>query len=157
MAKVRATRNDTSEKLLGKNILVFLNYGEGATEESPVWALVGGQRDASYTDSADEIDVTDKNSDGYGDAEPGTKTIELSLELIVKTSDDTITQLREAYDEDEAVDLLRWAKDGRSIRNWYSITGLEETGAYDDAAVLTVTLKGKGKPTYTDQMADPRG
>lgn len=156
MAKTRPVRAVEQEKLLGKNVLVFLNYGEGATEESPVWSLIGGQRDASYNDSADEIDVSDKNSSGYGDSEPGMKTIELTVEMIVKTNDDTVNELRDAYDNDEAVDILRWSKNGRSIRNWYIITGLEESATYDDAAILSVTLKGKGKPTYTEQMEDPR-
>lgn len=157
MAKTRPVRSVEQEKLLGRNVLAFLNYGEGATEAAPIWALIGGQRDASYNDSADEIDVSDKNSSGYGDSEPGMKTIELTIELIVKTNDETVNELRDAYDNDEAVDILRWSKNGRSIRNWYIITGLEESATYDDAAILSVTLKGKGKPTYTEQMEDPRG
>ena len=61
-----------------------------------------------------------------------------------------------AYDADEPVDILRWAKDGRSIRNWYSITNLEESAAHDDACILSLTLKGKGAPTYIESMEDPR-
>lgn len=157
MAKVRATKEATETKLLGKNVLVFLNYGENATYDNPVYALLGGQRSADYSVSAEEIDTTDKTSGGYGDAEPGLKTIELSMELIVKPDDEAVNALYEAFEADEAVDILRWAKDGRSIRNWYSITSLEESAAYDDAAILSITLKGKGAPTYTEDMEDPRG
>ena len=49
MAKVRPTRSATADKLVGKNVLVYINYGEGATEASPVWCLIGGQRGACVT------------------------------------------------------------------------------------------------------------
>ena len=67
MAKVRPLKPATEAKLLGKNVLAFLNFGETATFASPVWALLGGQRSADFSSSADEIDLTDKTSDGYGD------------------------------------------------------------------------------------------
>ena len=55
MVAVRPKMKSTSEKLLGKNVLVFLNYGEAASEESPKWTLIGGQRSADYSASAEEI------------------------------------------------------------------------------------------------------
>ena len=66
-------------------------------------------------------------------------------------------ELWAAFEADEPVHLLRWSKNGRSIINWYSITSMEETAAHDDAAVLSVTLKGKGAPKTQDAMEDPRG
>ena len=156
MAKTRPTMAEQAGSLLGKNVLLFLNYGEGATESAPVWALIGGQRSADYSSSAEEIDTTDKTSGGYGDSEPGLKTVELTTEIIVKKGDETIAALQEAYEASEPVDILRWAESGRSIRNWYTIISLEESAAHDDACILSLSLKGKGKPTYTDDMADPR-
>ncbi len=156
MANVRPVRPEVNEKLLGKNVLVFLNYGESATEAAPVWALLGGQRSASFTASAEEIDVSDKTSGGYGETLPGLKTTELEMELVIKTNDETVAQLYEAFDAGEAVDILRWAKNGRSIRNWYSITEMNEEAAHEDGAILTVSLKGLGQPTYTEDMEDPR-
>lgn len=157
MAKVRPTRATTEEKLLGKDVKVFLNYGENASYESPVWALIGGQRSSNYAATADEIDLTDKTDDGYGDAAPGVKGTELTLELLVKPQDETVKQLYDAQEDDEPVDILRWAKNGRSVRNWYSIISLEESDPYDDACVLTINLRGKGKPIHTEGMEDPRG
>ena len=49
MAKVRPTRSVTVDKLVGKNVLVYINFGEGATEAAPVWTLIGGQRSASLS------------------------------------------------------------------------------------------------------------
>lgn len=156
MAKVRPNLPAGELKLLGKYVLAFLNFGEAATFETPVWALIGGQRSADWTSSASEVDLTDKTSDGYGDADQGTKSTELTMELIVKPKDEAVQQLYAAHDLGEAVDILRWAKDGRSVRNWYAITEISETASYDDAAILSITLKGKGAPTYTEEMPDPR-
>lgn len=157
MAKVRPVMPIDEIKLLGKNVLAFLNFGELATEAAPKWAFLGGQRSADWTSSASEVDLTDKGSDGYGDTDQGTKSTEMAVELIVKPKDEAVQQLYAAHDLGEPVDILRWAKDGRSIRNWYAITEISETAAYDDAAILSLTLKGKGAPTYTENMADPRG
>lgn len=156
MTGQRPKRKETDEKLLGKNVLVFLNYGDAATELAPKWALIGGQRSADYSATAEEIDVTDKTSGGYGDAEAGLKSTELSLELIVKPADETVKELWKAFEADEAVHILRWSKNGRSVINWYSITSMEETAGYDDAAILSVTLKGKGAPKTEDKVSDPR-
>jgi len=156
MAATRPLKAAEEAKLLGKNVLVFLNYGESATEAVPVWALLGGQRSADFSSSADEIDLTDKTSGGYGDAEQGVKSTEISTELIVKPNDSAVAELYKAHDNGEAVDILRWAKNGRSIRNWYAITEISESAAYDDAAILTLTLKGCGAPKFVEDMADPR-
>lgn len=156
MGKVLAKRSAELGKLLGKNVLVFLNYGENATADAPVWAILGGQRSASWSATADEIDLTDKVSGGYGESEQGIKATELSVELIVRRGDDAVAALFKAFDDGDAVDILRWAKDGRSVRNWYAITELSEDAAHDDAAILSVTLKGMGKPTYTEDLKDPR-
>lgn len=84
------------------------------------------------------------------------KTTEIAMELIIKPSDPTIGQLYEAYENNEAVDILRWVDGGRSTRNWYSITEMSESAAYDDASILSLTLTGKGEPTVIEDMADPR-
>ena len=157
MANVRPTMEASEAKLLGKDVLLFLNYGETATYENPKWALIGGQRSADYSASADEIDLTDKTSDGYGDAAAGVKSTELTVTMLVKPGDETVAQIYDAQDDDEAIDVLRWAKNGRSIRNWYSIISIEETGSYEGAVEMTITLRGKGKPVYTEDMPDPRG
>ncbi|WP_455653853.1 phage tail tube protein [Phascolarctobacterium faecium] len=156
MAAQRPIRPVIDKKLMGREVLVFLDFGEDATYDDPVWSLIGGQRTADFNNSADSIDTSDKNSNGYGDSEPGMKTTEISMELIIKPSDPTIAQLYDAYNNNEAVDILRWVNGGRSTRNWYSITEMSESAAYDDASILTLTLSGKGEPTVIEDMADPR-
>lgn len=156
MAEVRPIRPSTQDKLLGKNVLMFLNYGEEATFEDPVWALMGGQRNAGLSMSADEIDLSDKTSGGWGETDQGIKSTEISVDALLKKGDPVIDQIKEAFIKGEAIDVLRWAKDGTSDRNWYSITEFSDDAPHDDGVTLTVSLKGMGEPTFTKNMPDPR-
>ena len=156
MTKVRAKQSVTQDKLLGKDVLCFLNFGETASYEAPKWALLGGQRSCTYTANAEEIDTATKDDGGYGDSEPGVMSTEISLEIICKPKDEAVAALLEAFEAREAADVMRWAKSGRSIRNWFSILSYEETAAKDDAVIISLKLKGKGKPTFKDNEADPR-
>lgn len=151
MAKVRATRSDVTDKLLGKGALAYLNFGESATESSPVWALFGAQRSGNLSLTADEIDASNKSSGGWGDTLPGMKSSELSIDCIMLVGDEIYKELRDAYENDEAVDVCRYKSDGTADRNWYTITELSDETPHDDVVTFSVTLKGKGKPKrYTN-------
>lgn len=148
MAKVRATLEETSKKLMGKNVLLYINFGEAATEAAPVWTLIGGQQSADLSMSADDIDVSDKNSGGWGETEAGIKSTELTLEGIICNGDEGYAALKDAFIKGEPVDICRYASDGTADRNWYSITELSDETPHDDAATFSVTLAGKGAPTF---------
>lgn len=148
MTKTRVKRDATQDKLLGKEVLVYLNYGEGATEAKPVWTQVGGQTTADYDMSADSIDATNKTSGGWGETYAGNKSTELSLEGIVCKSDEAYEQLQAAFMAGDAVDICRFRGDGRAERNWYSITELSDETPHDDTSTFKLTLNGLGKPTF---------
>ena len=69
--KVRAKLAAVHTKLEGKYVLVYLNFGESATEASPKWAMIGGQKSGDLDLSADSIDASDKTSGGWGEKYPG--------------------------------------------------------------------------------------
>lgn len=73
-----------SQTLAGKSLLLFLNYGEGATVENPIWGLVGGQRNSPLSMSGDEIDGSDKASGGWGESCKGLKAGVLSRKAFIK-------------------------------------------------------------------------
>ena len=148
MAKERAKRLAVDRKLMGKEVLLYLNFGEGATEEAPVWTLIGGQTTADLDMSADDIDASDKNSNGWGETEAGLKTTELSLEGIICNNDEGYAALKDAFIKGEAVDICRYAADGTADRNWYSITELSDETPHDDMATFSVTLAGIGEPKF---------
>lgn len=156
MAETRVKRPPTSQKLMGKNTLLFLNYGEAATEQTPVWALFGGQRNASFSMSADEVDVSDKTSGGWGETEQGIKSTEISIEGVSTKGNKVLAEIKAAFIAGEAVHILRWCKDGSSEINWYNITEFSDDAPMDDAVTFSITLKGCGEPTFKEDMADPR-
>jgi len=148
MAKVRAKRAASADKMRGKESLVYLNYGEAATEESPVWTLIGGQTTGDLDLSADSIDASNKASDGWGETYAGVKSSELSLEGIICKSDEGYKAMKDAFVNDEAVDICRYAADGTADRNWYNITEISDATPHDDMATFKATLGGIGAPTW---------
>ena len=154
MAKVRPTRSTAEDKLVGKNVLVYINYGEGATEAAPVWTLIGGQRSASLSMTADDIDATNKTSGGWGETYAGIKSTTLSIDGIIRNADDGYGALKDAYIDGEAVDICRFATDGTAERNWYNITELSCEAPYNDMATFSVTLGGVGEPHFYSGLED---
>ena len=148
MAKVRPTRSVTIDKLVGKNVLVYINFGEGATEAAPVWTLIGGQRSASLSMTADDIDASNKASSGWGETYAGTRSTELSMDGIINKQDEGYAALKDAFVKGEAVDLCRYATDGTADRNWYNITELSDETPHDDMATFSLTAGGAGKPKF---------
>ena len=94
--KVRAKLAAVHTKLEGKYVLVYLNFGESATEASPKWAMIGGQKSGDLDLSADSIDASDKTSGGWGEKYPGIKTSELSVEGNIVGGDEAYQALRDA-------------------------------------------------------------
>lgn len=148
MTKVIAKRKAAENKLRGKDVLVYINFGEGATEASPKWALLGGQTKGSLSMSADDIDATNKTSRGWGEKYQGIKSTELSIEGIVLNSDEAYAALKDAFIKGDPVDICRFATDGSGERNWYSITELSDEAPHDDMVTYSVTLGGIGEPTF---------
>ena len=147
--KVRATRTDTKQRLLGKNCLVYLNYGEGATEDAPKWTAIGGQTKGNLEMSADSIDGSNKDSGGWGEEYAGTKSTELSLEGYATKADGAYEALKDAFVKGEAVDICRFFSDaGTADRNWYHITKLSDETPHDDMVSFSMTLGGIGAPKF---------
>lgn len=148
MSKVRPVYNAAADKLKGKDVLVYINFGETATYEAPVWCLIGGQTDAKYTIKADSIDGSNKTSGGWGETYSGIKTSELSMSGIRCKNDEGYNALKDAFLKDEKVDIVRYSTDGGAERNWYSVTDLSDSTPHDDMASFDATLEGVGKPTF---------
>ena len=148
MAKVRPTRSATEDKLVGKNVLLYINYGDGATESAPVWCLVGGQRNANLSMTADDIDASNKSSGGWGENYAGIKRTEMAFDGIINKNDDGYGAMKDAFIKGEAVDICRYASDGTAERNWYNITDMSDETPYDDMATFSCTMGGIGKPRF---------
>lgn len=151
--KVRATMTSAKQRLVGKNCLVYLNYGEGATEAAPKWTAIGGQTKGNLDMSADSIDGSNKDSGGWGETYAGTKTTELSVEGYVTKADGAYSALKDAFVNGEAVDICRYFSDaGTADRNWYYITKLGDETPHDDMVSFSMTLGGVGAPKFYSDL-----
>ena len=147
--KVLATMTDKKQRLLGKNCIVYLNYGESATEATPKWTAIGGQTKGNLEMSADSIDGSNKDSGGWGEEYAGTKSTELSVEGYVTKDDEAYNALKDAFINGAAVDICRFFTDsGTADRNWYHITKLSDETPHDDMVSFSLTLGGVGAPKF---------
>jgi TP901-1 family phage major tail protein len=156
-------RESDNVKIQGKNALLFVNAGEGATVESPNWLLVGGQRNSALEMSADEIDVSDKGSGGWGDTLAGTKTWSISLESIMVIGDIGAQAIKQAFLNDQEIQIMRWRRSseagylGEAETGWVTVTEFSDDAPHDDAMTLTGTLNGRGAPTFLSDVPYPGG
>ena len=156
--KVRATMTSAKQRLVGKYCLVYLNYGEGATEAAPKWTPIGGQTKGNLDMSADSIDGSNKDSGGWGETYAGTKTTELSVEGYITKGDDAYDALKDAFTRGEAVDVCRYFSDsGTADRNWYNITKLSDETPHDDMVSFSMTLGGVGAPKFYKDLSSVDG
>ena len=145
-----------SQTLAGKSLLLFLNYGEGATVENPKWGLVGGQRNSPLSMSGDEIDGSDKASGGWGESLQGTKSWSIEQEGVYKVNNEMLDALKYAFVNDIAVHIMRLDKYGNAVKGFANITEFSDDNPHDDVATVTMTLSGIGKPEFVTNEPDPR-
>lgn len=153
MSKTLVTDTTGSKKIAGKDVLVYLNYGEAATYDAPKWTLIGGQRSGDLDLTADSIDAASKDSGGWGETLAGMKSSELSVELVATVGDEGAQQLKQAFLDGSKVDICRFATGaGVADRNFYSITEYSDSAPHDDVMTITVTLEGAGAPKFYDNL-----
>jgi len=150
-------RVNDNVKILGKNVYLFVNAGEGATIAEPNWLLVGGQRNSALEMSADEIDVSDKGSEGWGDTVAGTKTWSIGLESIQVEGDLGAKAIKQAFLLDQEIQIMRWWKNGNAEVGWCSVTEFSDDVPHDDAMSITGTLQGRGAPQFLEDAPYPGG
>lgn len=146
---------NASQSMAGKNLLLYIAYGEGATVESPIWNLVGGQRNSPLSMSADEIDASDKSSGGWGETLQGTKTWSIEQECVYKVNDNGFDIMRYAFLKDIPVYLMRRDKNGNAVKGFANITEFSDDNPHDDVATATVTFSGIGEPEFSTNEPDP--
>lgn len=82
-------------KVAGVDVLVMVNTGES---ETPTFTAVGGQKGATLNRSAETIDVTDKNSNGWSENMAGIKSWSLDCDGFVVLNDKALEKLEDAFE-----------------------------------------------------------
>lgn len=137
------TRTDaTSTATAGKDYLIYLNTG--ATEATPTWTLLGGQRSGDLNREADEIDASHKTSGGWKSTLPGLRSWSIDLETVYLAGDTGAKFLEAAFLAGKQVHVKFEYPDKSFVTGWGSITECSLSTPHDDVATLKGTISGDG-------------
>lgn len=139
---------ESNTKIKGLEVLLYVD-GQ----------VVAGQRGASLSMSADEIDITDKTTEGYKAFWVGLKEWSISCDGLVCVGDTGYDALVDAFlaGDTIAVELKNEGKDGEAATFHYSgqvaIASMDYDAQYDDALTYSCELKGAG-PLFKGAAGD---
>jgi TP901-1 family phage major tail protein len=109
---------------------------------------VGGQRGASLSMSADELDITDKNTTGYKKYLVGLKEWSISCDGLVCNGEEGYDALFDAFIKGNIVQVQFKQKDGTfGYQGPMVIASMDFDAQYDDALTYSCELKGAGDLT----------
>ena len=125
----------------GKDTLLSINKG---TEASPVWVIVGGQRNTPLTRKANTLDASHKTSGGWASKVPGLKEWSISYSGLSIMTDDGLQIVDYAFVNDKQVNVKISYKNGSYRTGWAYITEYDDDNAHDAISTVKVTLEGVG-------------
>lgn len=103
--------------------------------------VVGGQRGASLSMSADELDITDKTTEQYKAFLVGLKEWSISCDGLVCTDDAGYAALVEAFLAGNTIEVELKGK-GFGYKGTVAIASMDFDAQYDDALTYSCELKG---------------
>lgn len=111
------------------------------------YTAIGGQKSASLSRSANTIDTTDKNSNGWAESMAGIKTWSIDCDAFVVLGDIALEALHTAFDERATLDVtIRVGADddlkGYTYTGSAVITDFPEEFPQDDAVTISLSLQG---------------
>lgn len=134
--------NSTQTATAGKDYLIYINTG--ATEASPTWTLLGGQRSGDLSRTAEEIDAAHKTSGGWKSSLPGLRSWSLDLESVYLAGDTGAKFLEAAFLAGKEVHIKFEYPDKSYITGWGAITDCSLSAPHDDVATISGTINGDG-------------
>ena len=109
---------------------------------------VGGQRGASLSMSADELDITDKNTVGYKKFLVGLKEWTISCDGLVCIGEEGYDALFDAFIKGNIVTVQFKKEDGSfGYEGEMVVSSMDFDAQYDDALTYSCELKGAGDLT----------
>lgn len=126
----------------GIDFLIKVNTG---TAEAPEYTAVGAQRGASLSLSADTLDKTTKDSDGWTELLAGNKSWSISTDGLLILNDEGYMALEDAYMAGENVLVQMSTKSGALYEGEAVISTIDLEAPYDDLASYSTEITGAGK------------
>src|SRR5574344_1362213 len=112
----------------GKDTLLSVNKG---TEVTPVWVLVGGQRNTPLTRKANTLDASHKTSGGWSSKVPGLKEWSISYSGLQIASDEGLQIVDYCFNNDKQVNVKISYKNGSFRTCWAFVTEYSDDNAHD--------------------------
>lgn len=120
------------------------------------YVVVGGQKGASLSRSAETIDVSDKTSGGWSESIMGLKSWGVDCEGFVTIGDEGYELLETAFENREAIEVeLKVGGTGGYTRTGKAvITDFPEEYQQDSAVSFSISLQGASALTKTKNTSD---
>lgn len=141
MSAILPDNPDQSVATAGKDYKLYVNTGTVAT---PIWTLIGGQRNSPLNQTADTIDVSHKGSGGYKSTIAGLKGWTIELDGLALLDDEGIDAIEYAYDNSKQVNIKFERPDLKYKTGWASVTEFSLEPPHDGEATISGSLEGVG-------------
>lgn len=149
-----------SSGVSGKRIVTYLNYGTGATEEAPVWCLLGGVNSNNLNISANTSDSQTKDNGYWGESVITSKSAEYSADMVLKRDNTAQRAIEEFMINDE----ITAAKQALMIavvdldtkdytKMWIVPTSWEMTADSEDFVQYALSATVTGKPVKSSNFS----
>lgn len=126
----------------GISFLVQVNTG---TNDVPIWTTVAGQRNAALNRSADEVDFTSKDTEGWYEGIPSFKNWGIDFDGLIVEDDEGYLALEEAFMNSEIIKVQLTTAAGNKFSGFAYLTDFPIEAPYDAEATYSGTLQGTGK------------
>lgn len=120
----------------GADVLLLVNTG---TVELPTWTAVGSQRDVTFEESTEEIDVSSKDAREKR-VLAGRYSSSVTLDALFIPTDTAYTELKDAMRNGDLVQVVRQYDETNVEKASAVVTSLSETFPDQDGATVSVSL-----------------
>jgi hypothetical protein len=162
IAKNKYPQFAAASGISGKRLVMYVNYGTGATEQNPVWNLVGGLTNNNLSLSAETNSAQTKDNGYWPISAITSKSYEVSAEVIM-LRDNVAQEAIEAFMVDDEITaekkLLNIAIVDLDTKEYYNLkvapTAWEITAESEDMITKSFTATGSGAPVKASGFIVP--
>lgn len=162
IAKAKYPEFAAEAGISGKRLVMFVNYGSGATAENPVWELVGGLTSGSFSISAEASSQQTKDTGYWPVSAITSKSYEVNAEVIM-LRDNVAQEAIEAFMVDDEItaekQLLNIAIVDLDTKEYYNLkvapSSWEITAESEDMITKSFTATGSGAPVKASGFIVP--
>lgn len=126
----------------GLDFLVLVNTG---TSIAPSLKPIAAQRGATLNRSAETLDVTSKDSEGWKENLAGLKEWSIDADGLLIESDAGFKALEDAFMDSEKIKIQLQTASGNKYEGDAIITDFPIEAPYDDVATYSLSFTGAGK------------